>query len=298
MNLQQLKSLVAILEYQSFSAAANKIGLSHSAISLQIKSLETEFGKEVFDRTTRPPKFTSSGLRAAEMAREVLNAVEAVKQAGAGRLQSGTMSIGVVLTTLRDILPFILEQMRQQYPDMRMTVKSGLSGDLISRVLNEELDLAIVTAPDSPIPELHVHEIADEPLFAISRMPLRASSDHELLQSGPFIGFSRKTLLGRQISARMQSRGIFVKEIMEINSLDAIESMVSEGHGVSIVPHRYLAGGFSEKLGAIAFCKPQEIRRLVMVNRQENDTEKSIQLMLGIIKNLRTIGAQSPADAK
>ena len=66
LNLLQLKSLAAILAYQSFSAAANKVGLSHSAISLDIKSLEIELGQPIFDRSTRPATFLTSGQKAAE----------------------------------------------------------------------------------------------------------------------------------------------------------------------------------------------------------------------------------------
>lgn len=288
MNIQQLRSLVAISEHRSFSAAANAIGLSHSAISLQIKSLEEEFGRPLFDRSSRPPKLLASGRRTAEVARQALRAIEDVRLVGSGKTQLDTLAVGVVPTTLQDILPFVLGQIRDNHPQMQMTVKSGLSGDLTSQVLNGELDIAIVTSPSVQMAELQIHEIAAEPLFAVANASVEASSDREILQHHPYIAFSRKTWLGQQISARLQSRGIFVDEIMEVNSLDAIVRMVNDGFGVSIVPQLLLAKPLSQTLHSHPFCKPQEVRRLVLIHRAGEIDEEPIQLILAIIKTLQT----------
>ncbi|MCP4070563.1 MAG: LysR family transcriptional regulator [Hyphomicrobiales bacterium] len=291
MNLQQLKSLAAILECKSFSAAASKIGLSHSAISLHMKSLEDELGQPLFDRSTRPPTFLASGQKAAELAQKALRMIDDVRLVGSGRSQINAMTIGVVPTTLQDILPYILGQIQRNHPDLQINVKSGLSGDLTSQVLNQELDLAFVTSPSTQIPELNIQELAEEPLYAIGNKSEKGKNDMELLQSRPFISFSRKTWLGQQILARLQSRGIYVDEIMEINSLDAIERMVGEGFGVSIVPQRFLAKSLSNKLYRVPFCNPQEVRRLVLIRRNSpgghDRYNRSLQLILNIVDKLR-----------
>ena len=287
MNLQQLKSLAAILECQSLSQAANKIGLSHSAISLQISALEEEFGRPLFDRTTRPAKLVASGKQAAQMAQKILRMIDELADVAAGKAPLNTIALGMVPTTLQEILPFILKQIQLDHRDIQLNVKSGLSGDLTSQVLNGDLDMAIVTSPVTGISDLQIHEIATEPLYAIGDKSILAQDDAELLQSRPFISFSRKTWLGQQISARLQARGIFVNEIMEINSLDAIERMVGDGFGVSIVPQRLLAKPLSEKLYRLPFCQPQEVRRLVLVSRIETAQALPLQLVLKIVSGLR-----------
>ena len=153
--------------------------------------------------------------------------------------------------------------------------------------MNGDLDLAIVTSPVTGISDLQVHEIAAEPLYAIGDKSILAQDDAELLQSRPFISFSRKTWLGQQISARLQARGLFVNEIMEINSLDAIERMVEEGFGVSIVPQRLLAKPLSEKLHRLPFCQPQEVRRLALVCRAETAQALPLQLIRKIVTGLK-----------
>ncbi len=286
MNLQQIRSLVAILRHQNFSIAAEKSGLSHSAISLQMKMLEEEFGHPLFDRSSRPPKLLESGRRAAELAEKALVIIEDIKRAGSGEAQVDRLAIGVVPTTLRDILPFILDKMQQNLPNTKISVKSGLSGDLISQVLNRDLDMAIVTAPDTLVKELRFHEIATEPLFIISSKSISAKNDEELLLNHRFIAFSRKTLLGQKISARLQSRGLFVDESMEINSLEAIERMVRDGYGISIVPQRFLAEPLSKNINCVPFCNPQEARRLVLIYREITEQNKSFRLIIDILDAL------------
>lgn len=266
------------------------MGLSHSAISLHIKSLETELGQPIFDRSTRPATFLTSGRKAAELAQKALQMIDDIRLIGSGHPQLNTMTIGVVPTTLQDILPYILGQVQQNHPDLQINVKSGLSGDLTTQVLNQELDLAFVTSPSRPISELIIEEIAEEPLFAIGDQSAEGKSELQLLQSRPFISFSRKTWLGQQILARLQSRGIYVNEIMEINSLDAIERMVIEGFGVSIVPQRFLAKSLSQYLYRVPFCTPQEVRRLVLIRRKpgtRQQQDRSLLLILDIIATLR-----------
>ena len=90
-------------------------------------------------------------------------------------------------------------------------------------------------------------------------------SDAELLQSKPFIAFSKKTWLGQQISVRLQSRGIHVEQVIEIDSIDVIENLVTQGFGISIIPQRHLAPPLSYKMARIPFCDPIETRMLVMI---------------------------------
>ena len=74
MNLRQLRTLSTILDRGSFAAAADHIGLSHAAVSVQMNQLETTLSAELFDRSSRPVKLTADGVRIAQLAGEVLDA--------------------------------------------------------------------------------------------------------------------------------------------------------------------------------------------------------------------------------
>lgn len=286
MNLQQMRSLAAILEARSFSAAAAKIGLSHSAISLQIKSLEEELGNPLFDRTTRPPRFTNVGKKTAEAARKALLQIEDVRRIGAGESATDHLSIGVVPTTLLDILPVILRRLHRSHPDLQLNIKSGLSSELTTQVLNGEIDVAIITCPIVKIPEIEIRHLVEEPLYVIASKNVQAHNDEQMLRARPFIGFSQKTWLGQQISARLQSRGIYLSEHMEIDSLDAVERMVTEDFGVSIVPQKFLAKKLSKELNLLPFCNPQEYRKLSAIYLKNIEKAEPLKIVFNIIDRL------------
>ena len=283
MNLQQLKSLTAILENNSFSAAADKVSLSHSAISLQIRTLEEELGQSLFDRSTRPATLTPIGQATAQAAQKALKMVETVQLIGSGQKHRDQISFGVVPTETQHLLPVVLRELQHRQPGIRIKVKSGLSGHLALQVLNLDLDFAILTAPITALPELQVQELVIEPLYVIAPKHLKAESDAALLRNNPFIAFEAMTWMGHQVSARLQSRGIRVNEIMEVDSLDAIEKMVREGFGVSIVPQRFLAPPLEQHLTIVPFCDPQETRRLVLIHRAGEAAELPIANIRKII---------------
>lgn len=285
MNLQQLRSLVAILENNSFSAAASKVSLSHSAISLQMRTLEEEFGQLLFDRSTRPATLTITGKATALAAQKALKMMETVQLIGSGLQHRNQISFGVVPTETQHMLPVVLRELQQGQPGVRIKVKSALSGLLALQVLNLDLDFAILTAPITALPELQVQELVIEPLYVIAPKHVAADSDESLLRNHPFIAFENMTWMGHQVSARLQSRGIRVNEIMEVDSLDAIEKMVREGFGVSIVPQRFLAPPLSEHLNIVPFCNPQETRRLVLIHRTGEEADLPITNIMKIIES-------------
>ena len=290
MNLQQLRSLVAIYELKSFSAAAARVSLSHSAVSLQIRTLEEEFGQPLFDRSTRPASLTPAGKATARAAQKSLKMINTVRLIGEGQQHRELISFGVVPTEAQHLLPVVLRDLQQHQPGIRIKVKSGLSGTLALQVLNLDLDFAILTAPISPLPELQVQELVIEPLFVIAPKHLQAESDAALLANNPFIAFEAMTWMGHQVSARLQSRGIRVNEIMEVDSLDAIEKMVREGFGVSIVPQRFLAPPLERHLNIVPFCSPQETRRLVLIHRTGEENNLPIANIRKIIEAQAVMG--------
>ena len=266
MNLRQLRTLAAFLEHSSFSAVGKSVLLSHSAISVQMQQLESELETSLFDRRSRPPRLTDSGKQIATLAVEVNNLIDTIRTVAAGHTVAGTISIGFVPTTLRTVLPKVLNQLRAQYPQLRVSVKSGLSGELAAMVIQRQIDYALLTSPIVEMPELSITEIALEPLYVIAPLSQAGvANDAELARSMPFVAFNKKTWLGRQIATRLQSRRIVVDEMMEVDSLDVIEELVADGFGVSIVPQRLETRRLSEDLLRIPFCQPTESRKLVLV---------------------------------
>jgi len=265
MNLRQLRSLATILDRGSFVAAGERIGLSQAAISVQMRQLETTLGVDLFDRSSRPVALTAEGVRIARLAGEVLDKIANIKLEASGAKISGSVSIGFIPTCVHNLLPRVLEALRQQFPELQVSVKSGLSGELSAAVVRRELDYALLTAPVVEIPELDITAIASEPYYVIAPAKVRVNTDTELLRSMPYIAFNKSTWVGQHIAARLQQRGIHVTESIEIDSLEAIENLVANGFGVSIVPHRLHTRLDQEKLVQVPFGNPIDTRQLALV---------------------------------
>tara|TARA_B100000029_G_scaffold187983_2_gene185485 strand:- start:783 stop:1703 length:921 start_codon:yes stop_codon:yes gene_type:complete len=267
MNLRQLRTLTALLDQHSFSAAGERVGLSQSAVSVQMRQLEEDLGASLFDRNSRPPQLTETGENIALLAQDVLGQIEHIRSVAASRIVVDTVSIGFISTALPTLLPTVLSGLRERYPDIEIAVKFGLSEELAYAVARQELDFAIQTVPRENIPELVITEIASEPLYVIGPLSQAdATSDAELAQRMPFIFFTKAAWLGQQIAARLQSRGIEVDEGFEVNSNEAAVQLVIEGFGVSIVPHGFLSPPLSEQVVRIPFCRPVEVRKLALIS--------------------------------
>jgi DNA-binding transcriptional LysR family regulator len=294
MNLRQLRSLATILRRGSFAAAGDRIGLSQSAISVQMQQLEASLGTELFDRSSRPVTLTPGGVRIATMASDILDRLEHIKQVAAGSETLASISIGFIPTTVQNLLPRVLEALREEFPGLQVRVKSGLSGELAAAVANRELDYALLTAPVVEIPELEITAVAAEPFYVIGPLEQASfESDAELLRSRPYIAFSRRTWVGQHIAARLQRRGIHVNESIEIDSLDAIENLVASGFGVSIVPRRLHAAVDRKNILHIPFCKPVDTRQLTLVQHVSRPRSSLDQA----IKNIFARLPESPRQA-
>ncbi|MEL7154623.1 MAG: LysR substrate-binding domain-containing protein, partial [Pseudomonadota bacterium] len=222
-NPKHLASLEAIATHGSFSEAGNAVGRSHSAISLHIKALEEELGTLVIDRAARPLALTGDGMALVEQARRFRRVMEDIRAIGQSDSLSGTLSVGIVPTAMIHLAPPALARMRSDHPEVRLEIRTGLSGELARAVETGDLDTAILTAPDLAPDDLDLLPIAEEPLVVIAPEDTQAESDVDLLNDHPFIWFSRKTWAGQQIERRLLDRGIRVNAAMEIDSLEAIE---------------------------------------------------------------------------
>ncbi len=290
MKLQQLRTIVAIADHGSFVAAGRAVGLSQSAVSLQVKGLEEELDRELFDRDLRPPRPTPAGLELIERARQILRQIEEIGgPADEGRI-AGRLTVGAVPTTLSGILPRALGALRDQHPDLAITVISGSSSALVDQAMRGEIDVAVVNKPAHKLAGLAWREIADEPFHVIGLATAAGTSDRELLTNNPFIWFNRQTWAGQQIERHLSQKKIRVEASMEMDSLDAIRSMVSAGLGVSIIPLCIGADPLPANVRTVPLGDPVTCRTIGLVHQRNSPGERLIETfyeaLVGLVHKL------------
>jgi len=286
MELRQLRTLVAIEDYGSFAAAADAVGLTQSAVSLQIRHLEDELGVELFDRRRRSPAFNGKGRALVEHARKVVDICQHISQHSAVEALEGTLMLGAVPTSLDGIVPQALASMREYHPRLLVKVASGLSAELTARTRSGDINTAVVTEPQHLADGLIAHPIAREPLIVIAPPEVEGESDQEILESGPFIQFDRRAWVGQQIDQHLKDRGIRVSLGMEINTLEAIARMVRCGLGVSVVPLPTGRETISAGLKWVSFGDPPLHRSLVVIERQANPQARLVSGLVGALRRV------------
>jgi DNA-binding transcriptional LysR family regulator len=150
MTIRNLRTLVSIKDEGSFAAAGEAIGLTHSAVSMQVKMLEDIYGAILFDRSQRPPRLTEPGENLVLRAREVLALYDGLALVlDEGTDIHGVLKIGVIPTALTGIAPRVLSGMRGAHPLIQIQLTSAMSGEMLEMVRHNELDVALVSEPTS-----------------------------------------------------------------------------------------------------------------------------------------------------
>lgn len=237
MTIRRLRTLVAIAETETFSAAADVVHVTHAAVSQQMQALEAELGVTLFDRSTRTPQLTSVAQRIVIKARKLIadynNLVpSALNDSGLG----GTIALGVLRTTLTGLTPRAMSVLTSRHPDLGLRIKPGLTVTLLAEIERGNLDAALTSQPHQMPENMQFRPLVKEPMQLITALEEPIDDPIMLLKSRPFIRFDRTAVVGALIDNWILSKRIDVDETMELDSPEAITGMVQANLGVSIVP--------------------------------------------------------------
>ncbi|QIL73912.1 LysR family transcriptional regulator (plasmid) [Diaphorobacter sp. HDW4B] len=238
MLIRSLRSFLALHRFGTIVAAAEKVHLSQAAVSVQLKNMEDELGIALFVRTKRSLEFTSAGRQMVPLAEKMVSIYEEMKAIKGGGPIGGFLSLGVINSALGGVLPQLLKEMTQTNPGLEVKIMAGISGELVTQVNRGTLDMAIVTEPPQRFPtNLSVHYLYSEPFALLTPAEVPYQDLVQAFKSStPYIAFERSTWAGQLIDEFLMKRGVMTKPSMELNSLDAIAALVSQGLGISIVP--------------------------------------------------------------
>jgi len=270
-SIRELKTLIAVAEHGSISAAAERVFLSVPAAAAQIAKLEDEFKTTLLNRARKPAQLTPQGhalvLRAKELVAHYSQLYEAVSSS---EDLTGVLNIGAIPTALTGVIPKALIAFRKAHPRAQIRLEHGLSPSLAERLRHRELDAAIVSEPQGPIPDLQWTAFTQEPIVVIAPAAAAERSDRALLRAFPYIRFNRHFWVNRIIEEDLQRRKLLTNPIMELDSLEAIGQMVRYGLGVSIIPLSTRSFLRLHKLRAVPFGEPGLTRAVVLAEPRDS----------------------------
>jgi DNA-binding transcriptional LysR family regulator len=226
-----------------------------------MRNLETSLKLKIFERSQRTPKLTEVGLSLVSEASMVIAAYDGLAdKVRSDNDISGNLILGAVPTTLTGLLPLALSQLKVQYPALQIRVVPGLSNQLLLQLDRGQIHAAVISQPEVLSHSLSFSKIATEALVLLVSASAKQLSPEELLRSQPFIRFNRDAVVGRQIEAWLQGKGISVKDTMELEGLAA-------NLGISIVPKRCITESDQLPLKTVSLGKNAPTRTLGLVRR-------------------------------
>ncbi|MEL6838274.1 MAG: hydrogen peroxide-inducible genes activator [Pseudomonadota bacterium] len=274
-SLRQLRYLIALSEVRHFRKAADMLGISQPSLSLQIGNLEDLLAVRLVERGRGPVTLTPEGREVLARARRVVDEVRGIVDMTAG-LQSGmagTIRLGTTPTIGPYILPFVVDHLHAQYPELRLYIRESPPRDLRNGLLEGGLDVILTQLPE-PGADLTAKRLFREPFL------LAVSSDHELAQHDVI---DETTLAGQtvlslgpdyamhaQIAALCQHQGAILARDYEGTSLDALRQMVGMGMGVACLPRLYAKSeieGRASNVTLIPFRRSSMMRTIGLVWR-------------------------------
>ncbi|WP_322786914.1 LysR family transcriptional regulator [Litoreibacter arenae] len=234
-----LRTLIAVEEHGTFSAAGEAVFVTHAAVSQQMKALEADWGVTLFDRSKRTPELTPVGRAVVTKAREIVAAYDNLLPSvmGDDGLR-GTLQLGGVPTALTSLIPFAITSIKARFPELHVSVTPNQTKELLIDLERGVLDAAVITKPHVVPRNMRWVPIATEPMELLTSVNVISDDPFEILAMQPYIRFTRKALLSDFIDNWLQEKNITVKDTMELENLEIISSMVHADLGVSIVPRR------------------------------------------------------------
>ena len=233
---------MAIAEEQSFTRAAQRCFVVQSALSRQIKSLESELGVRLFARTSRKVEVTPAGEAFVEQARLCLQAAERAKASAAaahGDIR-GSLTIGVIPTVTAVDVAAVLGAFRRSYPEVGVHVRTGGSDEFLRRIAAGELDVGFLGLAEGVTPRgVQTRELSQERLVAVLSEGHRLAGRRRLrlkdLADEPFVDFPEGSS-GREQSDLAFDRARLRREVsLEVNTADLLTGLVRQGLGVALV---------------------------------------------------------------
>ena len=296
MEIRQLEALVGIAEHGTFSGAAESLGTVQSNISSRIAKLEKDLGAELIDRATG--SLTESGAIVVERSRRILNEISAIA-ADVSELNSeirGQVSLGMIGTAGRWIVPLLLEAQKKAYPHISLRIIEGSNSAIEPQVANGLFDLAVLAWPVMS-PELQEAELFTEDLVLVvdRTHPLaslnRSLTFHDVAQYEVMLPLPG-TPIRREIDDASEKVGVQLRPMIELDGLRTLASLTFDGHGPAILPATMLSKHLREKFVGLHISDIDR-RRVVLSSKKFGFPPAPVRaiqtLLLDVVRNATAV---------
>jgi DNA-binding transcriptional LysR family regulator len=237
MNVHHLELFYYVAKHGGISEAVRNIpyGIQQPAVSGQIIQLEEFLGTSLFRR--RPFELTAAGVELFKFIEPFFGKLDSIT----AKLQGGSehrIRVGASEIVLRDHLPALVEKVRKQFPDLKLTLREGYSPQLESWLERQEIDLALTLIHDKHAPGTHALALLKLPLVLLVNKNHKLKSADELWKRSqidePLICLTPSEAIRKNFKQGLSRLGIDWHPSLDANSLNLIETYVASGYGIGL----------------------------------------------------------------
>lgn len=285
MNTRSLRTFRQIASAGSFAAAARQLNMTLAAVSMQMKVLEEELRISLFDRSFRPPRLTVDGRALLPHAEAVLAAEDALRHhCTPDDLLRGQFRLGFVGTASVRLLPGFLKAASREAADAGFSIETGISAQLERRLINGQIDAAVISASSKRPAALRYATLAEESLQLAVPTECAGDSVEALFRALPFLQFSPHSGVGQQIARHVTRLSAYdAKRAILLDSVEAIMECVKEGIGFTLLPLPDIERYADERVRVRDGGKPTPVRRLVLATLASSP-QRTADLLAGLFR--------------
>jgi LysR family hydrogen peroxide-inducible transcriptional activator len=290
MNLRDLQYLVALAETRHFGRAAERCHVSQPTLSAQLKKLEEYLGVALIERRPRKVALTASGEAVIERARHMLQGAEDIRALARASQDplAGPLKVGLIPTLGPYLLPRVMPRIAQALPKLALLLHEYQTAPLVQRVLDGELDLAILALPAD------TKGLQTRPLFAeafLVAMPEQHRLASKRRLRTPDLAGEKLLLLEeghclREHALEACSRAGAEEQGFRATSLETLRQMVASGAGITLLPRLAAEGPFASARGLVVrpFAPPVPSRTIGAAWRRSSSRGAAIAAVCDIVR--------------
>ncbi len=290
LNLRDLQYLVALAEARHFGRAARKCNVSQPTLSSQLKKLEEFLGVALIERQPRRIALTAAGKTVVERARRMLREAEDIRALARASQDplGGRLKIGLIPTLGPYLLPRIAPRLQRALPKLQLILHEHQTAPLIARVVDGELDLALLALPSD------THGLETRSLFAENF--LVAMPHHHPLATRRRLkvaDLAREKLLLLEDGHCLRDQALEVcskagteEQDFSATSLETLRHMVAAGLGLTLLPRLAAEGPFGAARGIALrpFAPPSPSRLIGAAWRRSTTRGQAIAAVCSVIE--------------
>ncbi len=288
LTLKQMRYFEAVAEHRHFGHAADAVGISQPALSMQIKDLEATLGAQLFERASRQVRLTRLGEDLAPRVRAILRSVDEVADLARSSQEamSGRVRIGVIPTIAPYLLPSFIGHLTRDHPTLDIHIRETLTPKLITELGEGRIDAAIVALPVSE-PSFEEVAIFDEDFVLVradvdADRPVPAAGDLAKMQ---LLLLEEGHCFRDQALAFCSMRSALPREGLDGSSLSTLVQLVGAGIGVTLIPQMAVAVETrSANVSVARFDAPCPKRTIGMIWRKTSPLADQFRVIADCVK--------------